>query len=821
MLAAIMPADHAGRAARPTPAPAPMNELRHTVRRLLSARTFAITAVLTIGVALGVNSMIFSAVRGLLVHPLPFRDAGQLVWIYSRDRAGEGALEKPNELEVNALARQMSTFESVAIIGDRSFVRRDGDRRMRWSGIWVTPGLFDVLGVRPELGRAFDETDARPGVRLMMLGYERWQRDFAGDPSIVGRQIRFIDNHEFTVVGILPRGLEFPFGRMPQSGNGSGFTIGVQDFWIVGQDSEVLPGGAAIARVRPDATVTGAGTEAMTVGTRLAAAEPASQANRVLELVSVRDQALGLVRPGLRLAQGFAAIMLLLACANLINLTLLRSSMREREFGVRAALGAGRRRIAATVVAEVVLVTAAGAAIGLGVAALAHLSLRMLGAGSVPMIEHVTVDWTVVAFTLGVATVVALVVAMLPAALVMRGNLHATLLSGGRTHTTDRRRARLRAGLVVSQVALALVLSVGAALIVESFRRLMSVDAGYDPSGVISADVSLYDHPQGHEFFRQLHTRLKAIPGVEAVGMIQSTPLTGKWTFADPFVVGGRPGDPNAGPRVSGSFVAFDYFEAMRTPVVLGRAFIPEEYMAADAPALIINETAARRFFPNQSPLGESVMLGGKPRRIVGVVKDMRDVRLDTPAEAQWFQPLLFDGTQLIIRTSGRATAMLSTLRRELAAVDSRFVINDIQPFDEIVATTVMERRMAVRLLAALATLALALASLGLYGVLSFNVARREREFGVRSALGAPRRSLLAMVLRDGVGMALAGSTAGVMLSLWLTDALRGLLFEVSPIEPRTIALITLVLIGVAAAASLVPAWRAASADPVRALRAD
>jgi putative ABC transport system permease protein len=798
-----------------------MNELRLTVRRLLSARTFAITAALTVGLAVGVNGMIYSAVRGLIVHPLPFRDADRLVWIYGRARAAGAALEKPNEVEVNSLARQVSSFESVAVIGDRGFVRRDGERRTRWTGIWVTPSLSAVLGIRPELGRTFDTDDAHPDVRLMMLGYERWQRDFGGDPGIIGRPIRFLDNHEFTVVGILPRGLEFPFGRMPQSGNGSGFTLGVQDFWIVGQDSDVLPGGAAIARVGPDATVAAARTEAAAVGTALAVAEPGSQAGRSLEPVSVRDQALGLVRPGLRLAQAFAALMLLLACANLINLTLLRSSARERELGVRAALGAGRRRIVTTVVAEVLLVTVAGAAIGLGVTVFAPLGLRLLAASAVPMIEHVTVDWAVVAFTVGVATAVALVVAVIPAALAVRGNLHATLLSGGRTHTTDRRRARLHAGLVVSQVALALVLSVGAALIVESFRRLMAVDAGYDPSGVIAADVTLHDHPQGREFYRQLHARLAAVPGVEAVGMIQSTPLTGKWMFADPFAVVGRPGDPGAAPPVSGSFIAFDYFEAMHTPVVLGRAFTPDEYLGDDAPALIINETAARRFFPNASPLGESAFLAGKARRIVGVVKDMRDVRLDTPADAQWFQPLLFDGTQLVIRTSGRAADMVATIRRELAAADSRFEINSVQPLDDIVATTVVERRMAMRLLATLAALALALASVGLYGVLSFNVARREREFGVRSALGAPRRALLTMVLRAGLGMALAGTVAGVLLSLWVTGVLRGLLFEVSPTEPRTISIIALLLLVVAAAASLIPAARAAGADPMRALRAD
>jgi len=798
-----------------------MTELRLIVRRLWSAPAFAISAVVTVALAIGVNSMIFSAVRGLLVHPLPFRDAEQLVWIHGRNQSADAAREKPTELEVNAMAKEAASVEAVAVIGDRAFVRPEGDARVRWSGIWVTPSLFTVLGVRPALGRAFDASDTRGGAPIMMLGYERWQRDFGGDLAIVGRVVRFIDNHEFTVVGVLPRGLEFPFGPMPQSGNGTGFTIGVQDFWIVGQEGAVLPGGAALARLRPRATVARARTEAATISARLSAADPATHANRGLELESLRDQALGLVRPGLRLAQGFSILMLLLACANLTNLMLLRSSTRDREFGVRVALGATHGVIARSVIGEVMLLAIVGGALGLGLATHARSGMQLVAAGSVPMLEHVAVDWQVAAFTLGVTVLVAVLVSVVPAALVVRGNLHATLLSGGRGHTTDRRRARLRGGLVVSQVALALVLSVGAALVVESFSRLMSVDAGYDPAGVISADVSLYDHPQGHEFYRQLYARLRATPGVEAVGMIQSTPLTGKWTFKDPFPVVGRPGNRDDAPRVSGAFIAFDYFQAMRTPIVHGRTFTEAEYMAANAPALIINESAARRFFPNQDPLGESVFLAGKARRIVGVVKDMRDVRLDVAAEPQWYQPVFGDGTQLIIRTSGRAADMIPLLRRELAASDSRLVINRIDALEDIVATTVMERRMAMRLLAALAMLALTLASIGLYGVLSFNVARREREFGVRSALGAPRGALLTLVLRDGVRLALVGVVLGMILALWVTGALRGLLFEVSPTEPRTFTIIAAVLVLVAAAASLVPAWRAASADPIRALRAD
>jgi putative ABC transport system permease protein len=798
-----------------------MHELRLTVRRLLNARAFTLTAALTVAVAVGVNGMIFSAVRGLLVHPLPFAEAEQLVWVYGRDRLAELARDRVTGLEVNTLATQAASVQSVAVIGDRSFVRPDGDRRVPWTGLWVTQGIFDVLRIRPALGRAFDAADMRSGAHVMILGYERWQRDLGGDPTIIGRPIRFIDNHEFIVIGVLPPGLEFPFGRMPLSGNGSGFAVGVQDFWIPGQEGDVLPGGATIARVRADASIDRVRAEAATISARLAASD-GGHANRALEVVPIRDQALGLVRPGLRLAQAFALAMLLLACANLANLTLLRTSTRERELGVRAALGASRRVIAGSVVGEVVLVTAVGAVVGLGTAGLARVGLRFIATGSLPMLERVTVDWTVVAFTVSVAAVVAVLVAVIPAVLVMRGNLHLRLLSGGgRTHTTDRRRTRLRAGLVVSQVALALVLSVGAALVVESFVRLMAVDAGYDPTGVISVDVALFDHPQGHVFYRELHARLNALPGVEAVGMIQSTPLTGKWTFTEPFAIVGRPGDPESAPHVSGGFVAFDYFEAMRTPVVAGRAFTAAEYLASDAPALMINESAARRFFPNASPLGESVFIAGKARRIVGVVKDMRDVRLDAPPKPQWFQPLFGDGTQLIIRTTGRARAMVPTLRRAIVASDSRLVIGRIDALEDIVATTVIERRMAMRLLVSLAAIALALASVGLYGVLGFNVARREREFGIRSALGAPRRSLLAMVLRDGLGMAAFGVALGVLLAIALTGALRGLLFEVSPTEPGIMAAVAAMLVLVASIASVVPAWRAASADPVHALRAD
>jgi putative ABC transport system permease protein len=796
-------------------------ELRLLARRLVRSPGFVLTAMLTTAIAIGANGIVFSAVRALLDRPLPFHEADRLSWIQARGRDASAPPQKLTGDEARSLARQTATWDAIAVIGDRAFLRVNGNRRERWHGLWITPSLFAVLGVQPIIGRPITLDDARARTPVMMIGYERWKRDLSGDSSLVGRPIHFYDGHTFILAGVLPPSLEFPLGRMPQSGNGSGFVPGVQDFWILGQEGDELPGGTVLGRLARGVTVTSAAVEATALARRHIAEGVTSDSDRTLELVSLRDQALGLVRPGLRLAQAFAIMVLLLACANLANLCLLRAHARESEFAIQTAIGASSRTIVKGIVSEVAVVTLLGGLLGLALATLAQAAVRFLAAGSVPMIEHVSIDWTVVLFTMVMTTLVAVLVAVVPALVVARGNLHGTLLGGGRSQTSTRRHTRLRTGLVVSQVALALMLSIGAALIATSFARLMDVDAGYDPAGVITADVEIFDHPDPRGFYRELNQRLRGLPGVIAMGLVHSTPLTGKWTFADPFVIAGRTEDPATAPPVSGAFIAFDYFAAMNTPVVRGRAFTEQEYLAGDAPSVMINESAARRFFAGRDPLAESVVLSGKARRIVGVVKDMRDTRLDAPAEPQWFQPMFGSGTQLIVRVAGDAEAAIPMLRREMMAADPRFVINAIGSLDDIVATTVTERRMAMRLLGVLASIALALAAIGLYGVVSFNVARRRREFGIRSALGARRHTLLGMVLRDGVRMALVGIGTGTVLSLWLTHALERLLFEVSPTEPVPIAMIVLVLLLVATLASLVPAWRAASLDPALALRAE
>ena len=798
------------------------SEIQRAARRLARAPGFTSAAALTLAIAVGANGMIFSAVRALLDRPLPFHEAERIVWIQAQTGGPGAARLTLTSAETNGLAAFTTTYDAVAVIGDRAFLRVGTDgRRDRWHGIWITPSLFDVLGIRPVLGRPITPEDARTGERVMMLGHERWQRDLGADTSIVGRVIHFDDGHTFIVAGVLPPRLEFPFGRLPQSGNGSGFVPGAQDFWILGQEGSELPDGMTIARLTATATTTSANVEARGIIRRLLADGMASDSARSMVVIPMRDQALGLVRPGLRLAQGFALLLVLLACANLTNLMLLRAQAREQELAIHVAMGAGWRTMVGGMLAEVGLLAVVGGMVGLALAGLAQRAIGVLAAGSVPMLEQVVMDQAVVLFTLGAATLIPLLASVIPAVIVAGSDIHTHLIAGGRSLTASRRQTRIRAALVGSQVALALVLSVGAALLATSFARLMTVDAGYDPRGVVTAEVEIFDHPDPPAFYRDLRRTLRNIPGVEAVGLVHSTPLTGKWTFEDPFVIVGRTSDPETAPRVAGAFIAFDYFAAMKTPILRGRAFTEAEDMDGNAPVLIINESAARRFFPAQDPVGESVVLAGKARRIVGVVKDMRDVRLDAPAEPQWFQPLFGAGTELIVRVSGDASAAVPMLRRQLLAVDSRFIVNRIEPLDDIIATTVAERSMAMRLLAALALVALTMSAIGLYGVLAFNVVRRRREFGIRSALGAQRHALLGMILRDGLAMASLGVLAGIALSLGLARGLESLLFEVSPTEPVVIVSIAVLLLLVAAAASAVPGWRAASVDPALALRAE
>lgn len=789
-------------------------DLRLALRRTRRAPGFVATIVLSVAIAIGANAAIYSAVRGLIDGPLPVKDVDRLVWMSSSGQDGgqSGALL---DWEAQAASQRRDVFERVAVMGDRSLVRQAGARRSRWHGLWVTPHLAAVLQVRPVMGRSFTMADVSAGAPVMMISHERWVTDLGSDSTAVGRILSFVDNKSFLVIGVLPPRLEFPFGRTPRAGNGAGYRTGVQDFWFLGQLGGEMPGGTSIARLADGVSRERATAVIQTIGAR----PPVSgDSTRVITLTGVRDQALGIAGPGLRLAQAFAVIMLLLAAANLANLILLRLRSRATEFAVIGTLGGSRGAIVRMTVIEVTLLVAAGATVGLAGATYAPQLFLLLSADAMPMTERIRVDWGVAGYSVGASLVVAIAAGLLPAFLASRQSVASAISIGSRSATSDGRMRRFRAALVVAQVALAFVLAIGAALITTGFSRLAGVDTGYDPRDVLAADVEVFDHPDVAAYYRELDRQLRAIPGVDAVGLIHSTPLTGKWSFTSPFEIPGRT-DPHRIPQVAGSFVAFDYFGAMRIPIIAGRSFTEVEFVGGRSKVIMINESAAKRFFPRESPIDRLVILNDAPRRIVGVVKDSRDVRLDLPAEPLWYEPVFGHGNQLMVRGSRPVDELLPEVRRVLVASDPKLVIERIGPFEEIVSGTLAERRLAMRLVTILATLSTALCVVGLYGLLAFAVRQRRREFGVRSALGAPRRALVGSIVRDGVRLAMAGLAIGTVAALAGTRVLSGLLYDVAPTDPATFLTVGSIFVLTAAGASLVPGMAAMRVDPSIALR--
>ena len=808
---------------RPRLLEATWRDLRYARRRLARRPAFFATAVLTLAVGVGASTLAFSAVRGLLFGSLAVPDADRVVWIHANNRApgvtGEGLWSH----DVEALATTRGAFTDVGVIGAVGRVLAVGDRRVEWRGLWVTTSLADVLKIRPAAGRAFTDADAgsTTAAPAMMIGYERWIADFAGDPAIIGRTIRFEDNKPHTIVGVLPRGLAFPEGRSPGAGSGSEFPLGVQDFWTLGQSApRQYPGGMTVARLADGVRIEQASEAAARIGAVVAEAHP-ELATRVFSLTTLRDYSLGAMRRGVPVLQAGAILLLAIAAANLACLMLARGRTTRDELSLRAVLGASRGDLARVIAAECAWIAGGGAMLGLLVAWTGREWLGYAAAGRLPLVDRIAVDSVVVAAAVASAIAATFICGLAAvAAALPRGQAAASIDRAGRGQTAGRFLSRTLDALLVTQVALAVVLLTGASLLAGSVARLLAVDTGYDSRRVIAADVLLYEPPKTFvPFFVKLHARLTSLPGIDAVGLIQSTPLTGKWNFRDRVETDDTTGGERRTVDMSGSLVAFDYFAAMGVPLVAGRAFTHEEFTTSGRRVLIINDVAARRLFDDDPPVGRRVRMLGESHEIVGVVKGTRDVRLETPAEPQWYQPAFFGGSQIVVRTSGDPRAFVDVLRRELAGADARLVVKRVEPLGEIIAGSVVDRRLSMQVLVAFAAIALLLAVVGLFGVVSFRTAERRREFGVRVALGSSRSALTGLVFTQGAVLAIAGIAIGVFSAVPLSYALESLLFGVAPGDAAPIALAALTLLIAAIAACAWPAWRAGAVDPLSVLR--
>jgi predicted permease len=791
------------------------HDLRFAIRLLAKTPAFTAAAILTLALGMGANALTFSAVNGLLLRPLPFQEPDDLVWVFAQQPQSSDERETISHDEGEVLARRTSPFAVTAAIGDAALVRQVERRHDRWLGIWATKSLLQVLRIAPVIGAVPAELPPNGSPRAMLISHERWVRDFGSDPSVVGRLLPFVDTKPMLVAGVLPPGLEFPFARAPHKGHGAGFYPGVQDFWILAPDRVgEHPGGVMIARLADGRTAATAATEVASVSTMLSAAHPES-GGRTLIVVPMRDQVLGLIGGALPILQLFSALVLLIACANLGNLMLARAAAARADTAMRIALGARRAHLLRLSAAEALVISAGGASLGLALAWGGRELLAAMAPRHTALLNRITIDAAALAFLAAVSIVTTVVFGVLPGLRRPAGSL--TELMSTARHTGRGVDRTLRC-LAVSQIAFSLTLLTGAGVLGSSLQRLMNVDAGYVTDGVITADTVLYlPNRETTPVLAALIARLQSLPYVEAAGFVHSTPLTGKWLVRDTFEV---MEGPAAGitPKIPGGFVTYDYFGALRIPILAGRAFDSRDLGRRDFP-IIINDIAARRFFPDRNPVGTRVMMTGALREIVGVVKGTRDLRLDAAAEPQWYQPVMSGTSELIVRVSGRPTDRVAALRREIEAADPRMIVQRILPLDAIVADSVLERRMASYLVSVFAAVALVLAAVGLYGVMHFGVLRRRREFAIRSALGATRRTILHGVLHQSLVLAGVGIGLGVALSLVLAGMLQRLLFETRAASPTALGVAALLLAVIAIASAIQPAWRAAAADPVSVLK--
>jgi predicted permease len=810
-----------------------VQDVRHAGRMLRRNPGFTAVALLTLALGIGANTIVFSVAKAILFRPLGIVAPDQVVWLTLTEQAGGKTGESFSWMDFTDVRREATRFEELALVGWPGVTWETGDRVEELTSLVVTPSIFDVLRVRPVAGRSLVASDAEPSAAdVAMISYELWQSRFGGNSNILGQTLR-LDQKPRLVIGVLPPRLEFPLGHAPAAASGATVYAGVHDVWLplrmTGED--LTARGARmhsmIGRLRQGVTVESARVELARLGRRWAAESPDTNRGLELETIGYRDKVLGSTRRGIYVLGVAVAAVLLICCVNLANLLLARGVSRQRELAVRQALGAGRGRILRTLLTESMLLSVSGGILGVMLAEVAVRVIRRFGPSEVPFIREVVVDGAVMGLTLALCLAAALVFGLLPALCQSRDESAESLRSGSRSSVGPAIRAWQRA-LLIGQIALVLVLLNSASLLLESFRRLMSVDLGYQPTPVIALDLGNWGLPTNADIvrlYREIKLRLAALPGVEAVGTIQSTPLTGKWTWEEKAQVFGRPVPLAEQPSLAITFVAFDYFRAMGIPLMSGRYFREGELRDDGyAGVAILNQGGAARLFPNETALGKRFSISSSPERfyeIVGVVKDTRDMRLEQSPPPRFYLLYTHGGSQVIVRSAVPAKAMIPMIRDTLKQFGSRVMIYDIKPLAAILSDTVAERRFLMAMLLVYALVALGIGAVGIFGVVAYQVAHRTSEFGIRLALGASPANLMRLVLAQAGQLTLAGVMIGLMLALGVSGLLANQLFGLSPHDPLVLAAVSLMLLCVALLASFLPARRAARVDPMVALRCE
>ena len=794
-------------------------DLRHAVRSLRRSPGFTAIAVLTLALGIGANSTIFSVVNGVLLQPLSYANPDQLVMVWGHHTTiGREVASQPDFLDWRA---GNSVFSQMAAGANTTFDLTGVGEPERVSAALTTANFFQTLGVTPVIGRLFAPQEERgAGNQVVILSYGFWQRRFGASPGIVGQTIT-LSGLPYTVIGVAPPGFRFERDV---------------DVWAPlnldtkrGRRGDFL---TVIGRLKPGVTLDGAQAQMTTIARQLEQQYPETNTNWGIELVPLKDQLVGAVRPALLIFMGAVGLVLLIACANVANLMLTRATAREREMAIRATLGAQQSRLVRQMLTESVLVSLAGGALGLLLAVWGVGALRSTQSSVIPRVSEIGVDGWVLAFTLLLALATGVLFGLVPALRLARGELHGALREGARGASGGMGVRQLRGVLVLAEVALALVLLVGAGLLIRSFDRLQRVDPGFHPDHVLSAEIVLPrarygEAPRQRAFYRQLLDGMQGTPGVTSAALVSDVPLSGGASYLS-FSVAGRP-DPGPGTVQDAEvFVASpDYFRTLGIPLLQGRLFTTQDD-AGKPNVVVINHAMAQRYWPGGNPIGARVTLDD-PRdssaswsTVVGVIGDVHHNRLNQEPYPQMYAPVAQvpqRAMMLVARTTGDPTGLVGAVRRAVTSLDASLPISNIMTMEERVSHSVAQPRVNLTLLALFAGVALALAAVGIYGVVSYTVVQRTRELGIRMALGARPGDVLRLVIRQAMAPALAGVVLGLVGAWGGTRLMASLLFGVSASDPVVFGAVALFLSGVALLASYIPARRATRVDPLVALQ--
>jgi putative ABC transport system permease protein len=798
-------------------------DIKYALRRLLRAPAFTLVAMATLGLGIGANSAIFSVVNGVLLQPLPYPESDRLVGIYHVSEGHRAVMSGPNFIDVVGAAK---TLESAAASDrERKILTGEGEP-VRLDTAQVSASLFDVLRARPALGRTFAPDENTPGrTNVIVLSHGLWQQRFGSDPGVIGRTIQ-LDGESKEIIGVMPAGFAYPAGSqawLPIEYD-NGFVHKQRASWYL----------SVIARLKPGVTAEQSAAEVQTIGRSLEKKYKEANENVGMTTFPLREAMVANIRQAVLVLLGAVGFVLLIACANVANLLLARAAARESEMAVRTALGAGRGRLVRQLLTESVILSIGGAVLGLLIASWGVAFLTSLQPDGIPRLDSVRIDATVVAFTLGIAVLTGIVFGLVPALQATREMSHA-LKESGRGAVTSRTGARVRGTLVVVEMAIAVVLLAGAGLLIRSFGRLQAVDPGFTPAHTLSFELTLpdaryKDDPKRVLFFNQVMPRLRALPGVQSAGAVMGLPLAGM-NFNISFEILGRPPvSPALQPSIEVRVATPDYFNTVGIRLKRGRLFTSDDREGSPR-VVLLSESGARQYFPSEDPIGKTLKLGwgkGGPDRaggmIVGIVADVKNEGLgeaDTPVTylpyRQWPVSLM----SVVMRTATPPETLVEAARREVYAVDPNLPLSSVRTLDQIVATSISQPRFYMLLLTIFASVALALAAIGIFGVLSYAVAQRTREIGIRMALGARERSVVQLVVRQAMTLVVTGVVIGTVAALFLSRTMTKMLFGVTPNDPATFGGGALVLIAVALLASYVPARRATRVDPIIALRAE